>query len=352
MTIRFGNVPHPPFIDRLIPDAQTRAWDDLGPRKPVGVCQHSMVGSLWGTDGWFRRGGASTGLTDYGIGGATDGPEWDGVILRWNDPLGRAATVHLKDNEYVAVGTPGAKELSVSANRAGWANGGSDGLEGDGPLFVRTLGIAAINRHLVSIERSDGGDTSTPMSAKQFESVCALTAYWFDQAHVPWNAFPLNPAHGIVTHMLHYEFATKSCPHPPVTSRIDEIQNRVRQILKAAQTGSEQPAPVPPSNLVTVDHDSWPADYQLSLLNERFGRLIRHAPDGNERRFGFNPNGVISNAWAARCAAERLSVSQLPAARDWWTHPNGNDGHVDLIVFDRGWLLLRSAVDRAWRWVV
>lgn len=44
MAVTFGKVQHPPFIDRLIPDAQTRAWDDLGRRRPVGVCQHSMVG--------------------------------------------------------------------------------------------------------------------------------------------------------------------------------------------------------------------------------------------------------------------------------------------------------------------
>ena len=33
----FGNVPHPPFIDRLIPDIQNRAWDDLGSRNPAGA---------------------------------------------------------------------------------------------------------------------------------------------------------------------------------------------------------------------------------------------------------------------------------------------------------------------------
>ena len=141
MAIAYGRLVHPPFRERLISDAQTHAWDDLGPRQPVGVCFHTMVGTLWGTDGYFRSGAPA--LTDYGIGGSTDGPHWDGVILRWNDPRGR---------------------------RSGWANGGVDGLEGDGPLFVRTLGVSAINRDLVSIERSDGGDITTPMSPKQFES--------------------------------------------------------------------------------------------------------------------------------------------------------------------------------------
>jgi len=82
--------------------------------------------------------------TAYGVGGSTDGPQWDGVILRWNDPRGR---------------------------RSAWANGGSDGLEGDGPLFVRTRGVNAINRDLVSIERSDGANPATPVSAKQAESI-------------------------------------------------------------------------------------------------------------------------------------------------------------------------------------
>ena len=37
MSITFGRLRTPPFRDRLMPDANTRAWDDLGQRKPVGV---------------------------------------------------------------------------------------------------------------------------------------------------------------------------------------------------------------------------------------------------------------------------------------------------------------------------
>jgi hypothetical protein len=306
MPLVFGNVPHPPFVDRLIPDSQTAAWDDLGPRKPAGVCQHSMAGTLWGTDEYFRRGRASTGLTDYGIGGATDGERWDGVILRWNDPRGR---------------------------RSGWANGGSDGLEGDGPLFVRTLGVAAINRDLVSIERSDGGNIQTPMSAKQFESICQLTAHWFDQAKVPWDRFPLNPAPGIVTHLLHSEFATKACPFPPVSDRINEIQARVRQILKAAQTRQPAPAPVPPAAPVTPNHDWWPRGYDLATLTERFGTLPREGPDG-AATYRFDPTGVISNAWVARGVQEQRRARELPRARRWWTLRADADQTYDLVAFD------------------
>jgi hypothetical protein len=340
MPLVFGNVPHPPFHDRLVPDAQTKAWDDLGPRTPVGVCQHSMVGSLWGTDGWFRRGHESDGLTDYGVGNDCDGPEWDGVIIRWNDPRGKAATVNYDGG--------GGK---VSANRAGWANGGSDGLEGDGPLFVRTLGIAAINRDLVSVERSDGGDVNRPMSPKQFESICALSAHWFDQAHVPWDKFPVNPAHGVVTHLLHYEFATKNCPFPPVTNRIDEIQNRIRQLLKTAQTKVAAPSPVPPPKPVTPDHDWWPQGYDLATLAKRFGALPHIAVDGTKTTYGFDPAGAISNAWVARGVQERLAAAQLPGALEWRSLQNHGAPVHDLVEFANRWLLFRPAPDVVWKWI-
>jgi hypothetical protein len=326
MPITFGRVIHPPFRDRLIPDSNTRAWDDLGQRNPVGVVFHTMVGTLWGTDRYFRTltTGGSRGLTDYGVGGATDGPEWDGVILRWNDPRGR---------------------------RAGWANGGSDGLEGDGPLFVRTLGIDAINRDLVSIERSDGGDVTTPISPRQFESICQLTAYWFDQARVPWDRFPVNPniGGGIVTHFLHKEFATKGCPWAAVENRIDELQSRIRAILKAAQT--DDPG-VPNDPIQPLpDHAWWPQGYGVEALRNRFGGLVRHIADGKTRRMGFDARGVISNAWVARGVAERMDVSDLPMAKEWWAHRVGTDGQVDLITFSNHWILLRPDRNLAWQWV-
>jgi hypothetical protein len=306
----------------------------------VGVCQHSMVGTLWGTDDYFRRGQDSSGLTDYGIGGSTDGAQWDGVIFRWNDPLGRAATADVDGTR-----------SRVSANRAGWANGGSDGLEGDGPLFVRTLGVGAINRDLVSIERSDGGNTNTPISAKQFESICALTAYWFDQAQVPYDAFPLNPRFGIVTHLLHLEFATKNCPFPPVTSRIDEIQARVRQILKTAQTMVAEPVPAPPVRPITPDHAWWPQGYDLETLAARFGKLPRHNLDGTIESFFFDVKGTISNAWVARGVEEQRTAKQLPRALQWWTLRADSDQVHDLVAFDDRWILFRPDPTVAWKWV-
>lgn len=338
MTYQFGNVSHPPFVDRLIPDRETMAWDDLGPRRPVGACQHSMLGTLWGTDGYFRRGTKSTGLTDYGIGGSTDGAEWDGVILRWNDPLGKE----------MAISRGGASGY-VSPDRAPWANGGSDGLEGDGPAFVRRLGVAAINRDLVSIERSDGGSVATPMSRKQFESICALTAHWFDRARVPWDQFPLNPAVGIVTHMMHFEFATKGCPFPPVVDRIDEIQNRVRDILRSGQTVAGEVTPSPQPR--TPHRPWWPQGYDLDQVRERFGKLTRHREGVPPTDAPFDARGVISNAWIARGVEEQRTVPQLPRAFDWWELEGSNDRQIDVVTFGDGWTLMRPDRYVAWSWV-
>lgn len=348
----YGQVQHPPFVDRLIPDAENRAWNDLGPRRAVGVCQHSMIGTLWGTDRWFRRGAASTGLTDYGIGNSTDGAQWDGVILRWNDPTGKASHVDYRDAD-------GSRHAgNVSPNRAGWANGGSDGLEGDGPLFVRTLGVDAINRDLVSIERSDGGDINTPMSPKQFDSICRLTAHWFDRARVPWDRFPLNPAAGVVTHMLHFEFATKACPFPPVRSRIDEIQARVRAILKAAQTQTEgTPAEKPPVP-IERDHDKLPNGWTLEQLTSRFRRPVYEQIDGTRERVGFNLKGSISNAWLARAVNEGITeIRDLPVPQRMIDIAQPDSGLVSTVVaFDgRGsdnWMLIRPDKSVAWRWVL
>lgn len=322
----FGNVPHPPFIDRYIPNAQTFAWDDLGQRNPLGVCQHTMVGTLWGTDTHFRSGGA--GLTDYGIGGATDG-KYDGVILRWNDPRSR---------------------------RSGWASGGSDGLEGPGVPFVRHLGVAAINRDLVSIERSDGGDITTPMSPKQFESICQLTAFWMDQAEVPWYSYPTNPAVQLITHLMHFQFATKGCPWAQIIDNWTRIQDRVRAILRSAQVliaPGPDPVPVPPL-------PEWPNGWTTAALEAQFGQLLeitiskRNEIAATHLR-GFNKNGTISNMWVARCAAERIkAISRMPKPSHV-TITASKDGvsSSTLIVPRSGytdWVAVKMDGNATWKW--
>lgn len=348
MALVFGRVPHPAYVDRLIPDSETNAWNDLGPRVIVGSCQHSMVGSLVGTDRWFRRstkGSDPDGLTDYGIGGSADGPDLDGVIYRWNDPRGR---------------------------RAPWANGGVNGMEGDGPLFVRTLGVNAVNRDLVSIERSDGGNINTPLSPKQFESMCQLHAYWADQAKIPWTDFPKNPKVGIVTDMEHFEFALKDCPFPPVKTTINAQQTRIREILRQYQgevVTQPDPAPTPdpiptPTPDPTPDPtptptDQWPNGWTTAELSARFGKMVTLDLTKSPmvtKASGFYEKGLISNAWVGRAVTEGITESSRIPTATYHAVTQSKDGvKSELITFPRSgypdWVLFIGDGNAGGRWI-
>ncbi|CAA9534668.1 MAG: hypothetical protein AVDCRST_MAG73-1263 [uncultured Thermomicrobiales bacterium] len=267
----FGRVPHPPFEDHLIPDHATVAYDDLGQRNPVGTCVHRLDGPLVGTDGWLRsvpdgnkfacpdpdtaeaaNWGGCRAMTDYVIGGAIDG-DLDGAIWRWNDPTG-------------------APHPGVSANRSPWANGKTNGLKENGRIFFDTCGQNAVNRDLVSIELSGWsnetwhGKPETPVSDAQFESLCQLVAYWHDQARVPWDVFPSHPTLGIVTQLQHREFTgVKDCPFPAVKNLTLQYRERVKQIMREAQTGTTGGAP----------HHDDPVDPQREVPIEPRTRFVK-----------------------------------------------------------------------------
>src|SRR5436190_2270944 len=242
MALTFGRVKHPPFEDRLIADNQNFAWDALGPRYALGVVQHTMVTSLWSCDAYFRA-GAAKGLTDYGIGGATDGAD-DGLILRWNDPMGAAH--------------PG-----VSADRWPWASGPCRDSSGDAVAFIKKYGPNAVNGYLVSIERSDGGDPNIPASNKYIDSFVALATYYADQGRVPWSDYPYNPNTECWSYYWHSEmYGGKTCPAGAKASTSD-IQQEVKASLKAAQTsGTEEGFPdvsdLPKSEHVLDPNLIWP----------------------------------------------------------------------------------------------
>jgi hypothetical protein len=327
----FGRVPHPPYVDKIVTNS---AWNDLGPRNALGVCRHSMYGTLQGSYNYIKPGGGGQALWDYSVGGATDGAN-DGVIWRHNDPKGR---------------------------RSGWANGGSDGLEGDGPLFVRTLGIDAINRDIVSIERSDGGNyNSQPMSAKQFESISQLVAWVFDQARVPWNQYPFNPHVGCVTDMLHKEFATKDCPFPPVYSEITRLQNRTRSIMKQWQENPEfeLPEEIPVEEPIEQDHERYPNGWKPADLKTQWGVLPRNNPGGSVTNLHFavtkNPIASIANTWVHRGAADGITrIGDLPKPQVWQVIQTDEDTKSDLITFSGGrdaWMLFRPNIWVPWTWI-
>ncbi|MCC6790454.1 MAG: hypothetical protein IT336_02150 [Thermomicrobiales bacterium] len=211
----FGNVPHPAFEDRPIQKAEGAGMNDLGQRTVKGVTWHRMLGTLNGTDGFFRRNDVNA-LTDYGVGvESIDGTGLDGTIFRWNDPLGR---------------------------QSGWASGtwSAPHAFGDGRAFVNKYGIDAINRDRASIEIS--GHENTPLTEKSRQAIAELTAFWADQAKIPWDSFPIVPADGFSFVCWHEEFGPefgqKKCPFTVVKNETVALIERTKNILKAAQTNT------------------------------------------------------------------------------------------------------------------
>jgi hypothetical protein len=260
-------VPHPGFLDRPIYKPEGQGWDNLGKRTPKFVVLHRMIGSLWGTDGYFREPGVNA-LTDYGVGvAAQDGAAQAGVIIRWNDPEG---------------------------TRSGWASGPVNGAYGDGLAIVNKYGINAVNRDGVSIEIS--GMQSTPLDAVAEQEVAALMAYWWDRMKIPHTSAPINPATGISAVIWHQEFTLgtgKECPFAVVMARTQALIDRAKAIMKGYQEGTvappvpTTPKPEPPINL--------PEGLDRQLAADWFGSVTV----GN-LTYAFDPAGSVTALWLAR----------------------------------------------------
>lgn len=223
MAITFGNVTEPSVDHRDI--ANSTAFNDLGQRVPRGFVLHRMLGSLWGTDAYFRSDALNVALTDYGVGAQT------GEIVRWNDPLGR---------------------------RAPWASGPWFNPPGDGQAFVAKFGVNAINRDLISIE-TDGQYDDT-VSAKGYAAIVALIAYWSDYMSIPAASFPINPATGLTALYWHCEFnSQKPCPGPVIKAHLDQIIADVKATLAKYQGGdagtTAASKPASPAPTIPADRD-------------------------------------------------------------------------------------------------
>lgn len=147
-----AKVPFPPYDDRPInPHAKIGAGASWGICDPQGVSfAHSMVGTLAGTDAWFRRRDVAS-LTPWGIGCERDGAN-DGKIYRWMDYT---------------------KYTDVQPWSSGpWNPPGY----GDGSAYVAKYGVAGINGRGEAIELSDGGNINTRVSPKQWRSFIWLSA--------------------------------------------------------------------------------------------------------------------------------------------------------------------------------
>lgn len=217
----FGRVEHPYFLDHPITKRDGQGQDNLGRRDVLAVVLHRMLGSLYGTEGHFKRPDVYA-LTDYGVGVLhQDGAANDGLIIRWNDPFGY---------------------------QSGWASGPVNGAYGDGEKFVDKYGINAPNRYGCSIEIS-GLYYSTPFSAAARRSVARLIAHLADRQKIPWDVFPHNPHTGLSFVLHHQQFTIgtgKVCSGDEVMAASSELIAMAREIMRDAQIGDQQQPPAPP----------------------------------------------------------------------------------------------------------
>jgi hypothetical protein len=254
-------IPLPPFIDRLIPDEQTRAFDHLGPLKMRGFNLHRQLGTNWGTDRWFRfdprDGRWPGGLTTYGQDAIT------GEVIRWNDPLGAAHTVTVAWNPNTAAydyDTPAGHDADVSAHRWGWASGPVSAPYGDGAPFVAKYGVNAVN-DCVSWEVD--GFYGDPWSVKAMQIAAQACAHYAHNYGITWEQFPIHPDEGFSFVRWHQEYTIgtgKICPGAVVMNQTSAWIEMVRAVMKAYQTaGTEEPKPIPtpPTYTAPVLPDWW-----------------------------------------------------------------------------------------------
>ena len=333
--VTFGRVARPEIVPRHLDPARKRSgWSRLGPRRIVGTCVHRMDGTLRGTEAHFLSDDphGRDALTDYGIGGALDGPDLDGVIWEW---------------------------VAEEEDRSPWASGPADGLEADGLAFVRAHGREAINRDLRSIEVSGrfSFGRETPVTPRQLDALARLVAYVHDRAGVAWDEFPRHPRTGVVTQLQHWHFATKDCPGQVLRGLTATYRDRARDIMRAAQTGDALGpaiAPVSGTPAPVLDSVRDPMADGSPALPWLFGTATRTLlsgevecwPNGEPRTYAYDPAGVISAAWLRRARRDGL----YPRLTAWRQVPGPTDP-VDVVSFTNGWVLLRRAPDSPWEWV-
>lgn len=324
----FGRVPHPDYIDHIVKKPYDGAgYTRVAPRKIVGSCVHIWDGLHWTNPDWksitdlFEGQRLYDALTDYSV-------QRSGSIVRMNDPFG---------------------------TRSPYANGGTDGLEGDGVGFLRQLGIDAVNGRLVSIEHEDDGRGLTKV---QLERTVALQAWVHDQARQPFSEYPFHAKYNCVTNIWHSEFATKPCPENGYKGQTDEIQNAVRGTLKMYQTGKGSGSPEEPGGPVeNPSNVTWPNGWTTKALSAQFGKLTLVNQNVEVSEHGFDEKGQISNSWVARANQEGIkAVKDIPKPLRWGRVKTA-ENLVDLIIFDaageKDWVLFNpQAGNRAgYRWV-
>ncbi|MBX3072246.1 MAG: N-acetylmuramoyl-L-alanine amidase [Thermomicrobiales bacterium] len=320
--IVFGRVPRPPMVEMIV-DKPVHQGSGFGydrapaPRKNVGLVHHETQGRGSGQfyhDFFSCPDGerCKNALVDFFI-------DKQGTIFMFNDPFG---------------------------TRAGWANGGgvseAGGLEGDGVRFFSIFGANGINFKLVSIEYEKLNIED--FTDKQVQSGGALAAWIHDLDGQPWEQHPFVPKYGCVTSFLHYEFGTTDCGKGELDD-ISRVQAVTKGIMRRFQQGGGSSAPIEP-DVVELPAAPLPGGLSLAEAQERFGTYRKHLPNGRVVTGGFDPEGIISLAWANRAAEE----GEWPRIADWYVFED-SAVLLNLVTFENGWMMVQKSERSGLMWV-
>lgn len=206
--VALGRVPAPAnYSERIIAPGVNVALDWLGARVPRGIVLHRMLGTLAGTDSYFRGEARARALTDFGVGG--------GHVYRWTKP---------------------------GAAIAPRASGPADGIDGDGLAFWNAyrsdpIGASIFNRDCESIE-IEGLQYTTPVPADDYARLVELVAWRADAwLKIPYWRWPLNND-GVHCLLGHSEITDqKPCPGVVVYELVARLIDDVRARLKQFQLG-------------------------------------------------------------------------------------------------------------------
>jgi hypothetical protein len=315
--VTFGLVPKPPIAELICTKlGEGHGFNTVAPRQNVGVCEHITDGhgDIEFYSSFFSIGGEreADALVDFVVGR-------DGRIGMLNDWRG---------------------------TRAPWANGNTDGLEGDGPAFLNTFGVDGVNQKLVSIEHE--GLAAEDWTGAQWNAAVALDAWLFDQMGVRYDTFPINENFGVVTHLFHSEFTDKGgngldeCPGRYLKQHIDQFQTEIRAVMMAHQVSATQ-ATVHATPIPTVSWDTHATGIQqlngvraLAFLGETTAKRdvpVRMAASGRAKVIATIKAGEIATIRGTfRTAKARWALidlgpkgvgrARLSAFKERWPLPN------------------------------
>lgn len=311
--------PYPAMVPLIVRKPQDGAGFDRCPfRRPLirGFCTHITDGGgqIEGIKALFEGPRAYDALADLVIG--RDGRI--GLLNDWRDPAN-------------------------GGTRAGWANGGTDGLEGEGIAYFRKF--PDINVNLVSCEHiaAAGQAWTDAQIASSIEVRTALA----QELRIPAATYPVKPEWGVSSEQQHRNFATKPDPGEPYISTLDPIVRReVKAKLAAWQGDVTTPPPPPPADPTRYTRFG----FTLEQISGYFGTMRRFNRDGTTDDLPFDPKGPLSLLWMARCNQE----GKFPEAEELHIYDSTiAPGEEQFATWEGGWVCYLPLNNQmaGWRWL-